>query len=88
MDNCVKRHIIVFLFAENNMEDLIKALRIFEKYCDDYHRKFPFCCDHDIIIMNGAGKNDVSSEDLVELQKLGWEPYEDFGFCSFRYGSN
>lgn len=24
------------------MEDLIKALRIFEKYCDDYHKKYPF----------------------------------------------
>ena len=70
------------------MEDLIKVLRIFEKYCDDYHRKFPFRCAHDIIVMNGAGKYDVSSEDLVELQKLGWEPYEDFRFCSFRYGSN
>ena len=70
------------------MEDLIKALRIFEKYCDDYHCKFPFCCEHGIIIMNGVGKDDVSSEDLVELQRLGWGPYEDFGFYSFRYGSN
>lgn len=70
------------------MEDLIKALRIFEKYCDDYHRTFPFCCDHDIIVFNGAGKYDVSLEDLVELKKLGWESYEDFGFYSFRYGSN
>ena len=70
------------------MEDLIKALRIFEKYCDDYHHKFPFCCDKDIIVFNGAGKNDVSPEDLIELQKLGLDPYEDFGFCSFRYGSN
>ena len=70
------------------MEDLIKALRIFERCCDDYHKQRPFCCDHDIIIMNGAGKNDVSPEDLVELEKLGWYPYEDFGFCSYRYGSN
>ena len=70
------------------MEDLIKALRIFEKYLDDYSKQRPFCCDHDIIIMNRAGKNDVSQEDLVELEKLGWYPYEDFGFCSYRYGSN
>ena len=70
------------------MEDLIKALRIFEKYCDEYHLKYPFCCDHDIIIMNGAGKNDVTPEDQEELHKLGWDPYEDFGFYSFRYGSN
>ena len=53
-----------------------------------YHKKYPFCCDHDIIIMNGAGKNDISLEDITELHELGWEPYEDFGFCSFRYGSN
>lgn len=70
------------------MEDLIKSLRIFEKYCDDYHKTHPFCCDHDIIVFNGAGKNDVSLEDITELHKLGWDPYEDFGFCSFRYGSN
>lgn len=70
------------------MEDFIEALRIFEKYCDDYHKKYPFCCDHDIIVFNGTGKDDVSTEDLAELQKLGWEPYEDFGFCSYRYGSN
>ena len=49
------------------MEDLIKSLRIFEKYCDDYHKKYPFCCDHDIIVFNGAGKNDVSLEDIAEL---------------------
>lgn len=70
------------------MEDLIKSLRIFEKYCDDYHKQYPFCCGHDIIIFNGAGKNDVTPEDVAELHNLGWEPYEDFGFCSFRYGSN
>ena len=38
--------------------------------------------------MNGAGKNDISLEDITELHELGWEPYEDFGFYSFRYGSN
>ena len=70
------------------MEDLIKSLRIFEKNCDDYHKTHPFCCDKDIIVFNGAGKNDVSFEDITELHKLGWDPYEDFGFYSFRYGSN
>ena len=70
------------------MEDLIKSFRIFWNYCDDYHKTHPFCCDRDIIVFNGAGKNDVSPEDLVELHKLGWNPYEDFGFYSFRYGSN
>ena len=70
------------------MEDLIKSLRIFEKYCDDYHKKYPFCCDHDIIVFNGASKNDVSLEDIAELHELGWEPYEDFGFYSYKYGSN
>ncbi len=70
------------------MEDFIKALRIFEKYADDYHKKYPFCCDHDIIVFNGAGKNDVTPEDQEELQKLGWDPYDDFGFCSYRFGSN
>ena len=70
------------------MEDFIKALRIFEKYCDDYHKQYPFCCDHDIIVFNGAGKDDVSKEDKEELEKLGWIPFDNFGFCSYRFGSN
>lgn len=70
------------------MEDFIKALRIFEKYADDYHKEYPFCCGHDIIVFNGAGKNDVSQEDLEELERLGWDPYDDFGFVSYRFGSN
>ena len=70
------------------MEELIKSLRIFEKSCDDYHRKFPFCCDHDIIIMNGDVKNNISPEELTELHELGWDPYEDFGFYSFKYRNN
>lgn len=70
------------------MEDFIKALRIFEKYCDDYHKQYPFCCDHDIIVFNGAGKDDVSKEDKEELEKLGWVPFDNFGFCSYRFGSN
>jgi len=70
------------------MEDFIKSLKIFEKYCDDYHKRYPFCCDHDIIIFNGAGKDDVSKEDKEELEKLGWIPFDDFGFCSHRFGSN
>ena len=70
------------------MEDFIKALRIFEKYCDDYHKQYPFCCDHDIIVFNGAGKDDVSKEDKEELEKLGWIPFDNFGFSSYRFGSN
>ena len=41
-----------------------------------------------IIIMNGADKNDISLEDITKLHELGCDPYEDFGFYSFRYGSN
>ncbi len=70
------------------MEDFIKSLRIFEKYCDEYHKKFPFYCEHDIIIFNGAGVKDVTPEEVLELRDLGWEPWEDYGFCSHRFGSN
>lgn len=70
------------------MEDFIKALQIFNKYADDYHKQYPFCCDHDCIVFNGAGKDDVSEEDLKELERLGWFPYEDFGFISYKFGSN
>lgn len=70
------------------MEDFIKALRIFEKYCDDYHKQYPFCCDHDIIVFNGAGEKDMTPEDVLKLRDLGWVPFEDFGFSSYRFGSN
>lgn len=67
------------------MNDLIKALQIFAKYTDSM---YPTKCEHDILIVNCVSPDDVSEEDKVELAKLGFTPYEDFAFVSYRFGDN
>lgn len=67
------------------MEDLIKALQIFAKYTD---KKYPTKCEHDTLIVNCVKPDDVSLEDLNELEKLGFLPFEDFAFVSYRFGDN
>lgn len=67
------------------MNDLIKALQIFLKYSDNI---YPTTCEHDMLFVNCVKPDDVSHEDLAELSKLGFEPFEDFAFVSFRFGSN
>lgn len=67
------------------MEDLIRALQIFAKYTDANH---PTTCEHDMLIVNVVAPGTVSDEDKEELQRLGFIPYEDFAFISYRYGSN
>lgn len=67
------------------MEDLIKALRIFAKYTDS---KYPTKCEHDTLIVNCVSPDGVSEEDKIELEKLGFIPYEDFAFVSYRFGDN
>ena len=67
------------------MEDLIKALQIFMKHTDS---RYPTKCEHDILIVNCVSPDDVSEEDKNELAKLGFVPYEDFAFVSYRFGDN
>lgn len=67
------------------MEDLIKALKIFAKYTDT---KCPTKCEHDTLFVNTVKPDDVSTADLYELEKLGFIPFEDFGFVSYRFGDN
>lgn len=65
------------------MNDLIEALNIFAKYMGD---KFsPTHCEHDVLyVMCG----DVSAEDAVELERLGFLRDEEFeSWVSFRFGS-
>ena len=68
------------------MKNLIEALQILMKYCGDV--KYPTCCDHDEFFVNCVSPDDVSHEDLQRLDELGFVPYEDYGFISYRYGSN
>jgi hypothetical protein len=67
------------------MEDLIKALQIFLKYKND---KYPTHCEHDELMIGSIHIDEVSKDDIDELEKLGfhWNPIEEY-FYSFRFGS-
>jgi hypothetical protein len=66
------------------MEDLIKALQIFLKYGNP---QFPTHCEHDILYVQ-ISPDEVSAEDLEELEKLHFSPDEyGVGFSSTYYGS-
>ena len=67
------------------MEDLIKALTIFLKYGNPAN---PTHCEHDVLWIVGIDPTDVSREDTVELERLGfWLDDNDDSFKSFRFGS-
>ena len=69
------------------MGDLVKALQIFLKYGDS---RRPCHCEHDILTICGEEytKDNISEEDVVELDRLGffWDEEED-AFQSFKFGS-
>ena len=69
------------------MGDLIKALQIFLKYDDS---RWPCHCEHDELWICGDKytKDDISEEDVAELDRLGffWDE-SDEGFKSHRFGS-
>lgn len=67
-----------------SMEDLIKALQIFLKYCN---KKYPTSCEHDVLYVD-IDPSVVSDEDKKTLDELGF--FVDEGndcFASFKYGS-
>lgn len=73
------------------MNDLIKALQIFNKYLkkdpSDYHNQYPTGCEHDILRVY-VEPDKVSDEDKQILNQLGFIP--DYDLCNFRsikYGS-
>lgn len=68
------------------MKDLIEALQIFMKYCGDV--KYPTTCEHDELYINCVKPEQVTEEDLKRLDELGFFPYEDFAFVSYRFGDN
>jgi len=66
------------------MKDLIKALQIFAKYTDT---EWPTNCEHDILYIM-VSPNQVSDEDKVRLEELGFDADEGLdNFSSFKYGS-
>lgn len=72
------------------MKDLIEALTIFMKYgkADAYA---PTHCEHDVLMIAGLGiesAEDVSAEDRVSLDKLGFHWSDEYDcFVSYRFGS-
>ncbi len=68
------------------MNDLIEALEIFKKYCGN--KPNPTTCEHDMLFVNCVSPDEVSDEDKNRLNHLGFIPYEDFAFVSYRFGDN
>ena len=67
------------------MKDLIKALEIFLKY---QNKTWPTICEHDVLIINGIERQDVSDDDHIKLEILGFEWNESYGaYVSYRFGS-
>lgn len=58
------------------MTKLIRALQIFLKYKD---KEWPTNCSHDVLAIMGIDIEDVSEEDVKELDSLGfiWSEGED-----------
>lgn len=69
------------------MNDLIKALTILAKYNDLGEEHAPTHCEHDVLIVNGVQWSELSEEDKVTLDELGFHEGE-YGVESFRFGSN
>jgi DNA-binding protein YbaB len=68
------------------MKDLIEALTIFNKYCDNDNKHIT-SCEHDIFYVMIDPKI-VSEEDINRLKDLGFiESMDDYNFYSYRYGS-
>ena len=73
------------------MKYLIEALQILLKYIDpndDYGMNYPTTCEHDELFVNCVRPDQVLEEDKKRLSELGFEPYEDFAFVSYRFGDN
>jgi hypothetical protein len=65
------------------VKDLIEALTIFAKYKDE---KSPTHCDHDVLMIMGVTKDEVSAEDQARLEELGF--IWSVGYWrSYRFGS-
>ena len=67
------------------MKDLIEALTILLKYGNP---DYPTHCEHDTLTICGIEPDDVTDEDKLKLDELGFFVDEDDEyFMSFRFGS-
>jgi hypothetical protein len=67
------------------MDDLIEALQILRKYGNP---DYPTHCEHDVMTV-GINPEDVSEEDIIKLDALGFFASSDYDECfqSFKFGS-
>lgn len=68
------------------MNDLIKALTIFQSYLTDKNSQSPLNTTHDTLWIMDIDEDVVSDEHKAELEKLGFF-YGDEAWISFRFGS-
>jgi len=69
----------------DGLEGLINALQIFNKYANP---DYPTHCEHDVMWICDIKPDDVSEEDKVELDELGFfVDTSDDCFKSFKFGS-
>jgi hypothetical protein len=69
------------------MDDLIKALQILRKYGNPRN---PTHCEHDVLTIAEINADDVTLDDIAELEQLGFHCFEEYGeryFHSYRFGS-
>jgi len=67
------------------MDDLILALRIFQKYKDSYK---PIHCEHDVLMIPDVSEERVSEEDKIILEDIGFFWASDYKcYISYRFGS-
>ena len=68
------------------MNDLIEALTIFSKYCDDPYS--PTGCEHDVLYVYSGHPDGKEPGDVARLRELGFEWDDDIEvWSSFRFGS-
>ena len=68
------------------MDQLIEALTLFRKYRNE---QWPTHCEHDVLMIMGVTKDEVTEEDQKRLGELGFIWSEDGeGGCwkSYRFG--
>lgn len=67
------------------MDKLIKALQIFIKY---KNKEYPTNCSHDVLEVCGIGKEEISKDDVITLEELGFHWSDEYdSWISFKYGS-
>jgi len=70
---------------ESSLSGLIEALQLFRKYKDV---RRPTHCEHDVLCVMGVTQEEVSAEDAVTLDEMGFLWSEEYDcWISFRYGS-